>query len=543
MTYLKRCISLALLSQASFSSAGELVVSPTLELNYLNVQMDDERPNSYEHDNVLNGLLDTTFNYSTNYWESELVHEISTYQYSENKDADLVMNEISWDNEFTFIEDRFSLGHHWKRYREVYDGLDGAFDDDLYNMKGDSVRNVNDISANYIGPANWPFIFSVEGGFEDERINPDDESVDDSRLLTRSGNFSVSDKKVKGVYWSAQGSRSEQDKKDGLTFTQDSGNVVVRIPTVSKINITGKGSVSRYESSTQWEYGGNSRKVRTIVTGVGLGWVKTQNQSFFEATYDRVDDSDDGVSYSWGAEFAWAFADRWSLSGKKTARFYGDSYAASLIYTGENSELSISQDEDVRQRYVPVPRLELEGVYACSVNEEGEYVFDPSFCTLIDNEDFELEDGQVAIPNIQQQFPLEPRLNLEKSTTVSWRFKAKKWDHTLSLSKRDDEDLTSQLSSNGYEGRFDADYRLSSDSYLRMKWQYSDIEVGSRTVSRSISRVGSLGFHKELNTRAEWSVTLKTTSQDNRSMEYDDYRVILGYQHFFGEKHKKRRSF
>ena len=520
---------------ASPALAGELTVSPTLELSYLNVDIDNEE----KKENALNAFLNTDIDYINQYWESNLTHELKFYKYQEKKDSDLVMNEFNWQNNLKFFEKQLDISHKWSRYREVYDEFDGGFNDDFYSVKGDVVRNMNVVSARYTAPKHWGVSLSLGGKINDDRLIPDGPQSEKSEIKSNELDFSVSDKSTVGIFWQAQGFKRDQKKQEGMTFTQETGSAVVRMPVLYGWNATAKGSISQYQNSTPWDFGEDDRKVRTLVTGLGFGWVKIQNVSFFEATYDKVDDSDDGVSYSWGAEFGWLFADRWQLKAKKTSRFYGDSYTASLQYNTERSVFSIVRDEDVSQRYVPVPTFVNNGNYACSPDESGNYGLSPDYCHLLSN-DIELGEDEIIIPDIQQQFPLEPKLTLDISTTVKWEFEKGKWEHELSLSRNEDSDLSNENSTYGHEGKFLAEYRLNKNNYLRMNWQFRDIEI-KPVNHRSISRIGSIGYHQEINSKAEWSFTLKGTSQTNDGSDYKDIRLILSYQHFFGKKHNKKR--
>ena len=199
---------------ASPALAGELTVSPTLELSYLNVDIDNEE----KKENALNAFLNTDIDYINQYWESNLTHELKFYKYQEKKDSDLVMNEFNWQNNLKFFEKQLDISHKWSRYREVYDEFDGGFNDDFYSVKGDVVRNMNVVSARYTAPKHWGVSLSLGGKINDDRLIPDGPQSEKSEIKSNELDFSVSDKSTVGIFWQAQGFKRESKKTRRYDF-------------------------------------------------------------------------------------------------------------------------------------------------------------------------------------------------------------------------------------------------------------------------------------------------------------------------------------
>ena len=193
-------------------------------------------------------------------------------------------------------------------------------------------------------------------------------------------------------------------------------------------------------------------------------------------------------------------------------------------------------------RYITVPTTVNNGVYICEQpGEEDDFVFTQSECFIPTETNYILQPGQLAFPNSQQFFPLEPRLTKNKNYGATWVFEKSSWRHTLSFSKISDEDLTSSIETEGYEASFDGTYRLDSTNYLKTSVQYRDSETKSFDF-KTKGTVYSLGYHKELNTRAEWSFTIRHSEDEGGYGHQRDSRVMLNYTHHFGKKNTRLRS-
>ena len=156
------------------------------------------------------------------------------------------------------------------------------------------------------------------------------------------------------------------------------------------------------------------------------------------------------------------------------------------------------------------------------------------------------------MPNVSFIFPLEARLTLAKEASASWSYQWGNWEHHFELASTDLQDLEDVQnfeeerwgrSQKNIRGEFKGSWRLTSDSYMQTVWRMRNLRL-NQSDFRNVENLYSVGYHYELNRQAEWSVTLlhlnKNTSDNTYT--FDDNRISLGYTHFFGKKHKDRRT-
>jgi len=550
MNYLSKCVCLALAASLP-AKGGELTISPSVSLGLFQTKTTGlELGDDFDEiDTVVHAELDTLIEYKAKVYLGSLNYKVGTYKYNHNNDYDFVNPEFTLKNSLSFLNDDLVVSHKWRRHKELIEQLEGSFRDDLYSLDGNIERDDHSSRIDYTIPEKSDLDGDFYLSYQEERFK--NESSDElalgfyekQNLKTAEAGWELNNSKSsRSFYWYTQGEHSLQKRTSNSEFVEDDYLVVTRTPILGGLNLSLKGKYSSYSNSIDWDFGDDDGDVENSTIGTGLSWVKIQNQSYFEITYDRTKDENSETDYSIGVDFKWKFGDRWSLFGNRENRFYGNSYTYGFSYIGERSSLSLERTENVSLRYVPVPTTFNDGVYICDQPSDGEeFDFNQDVCFLPNENNVEILPGQFVYPNTQQYFPVEARLTLEKETTFSWRFTKASWSHQLYVSKVNDEDLASVRVTDGYEGEFNFQYRLDSTSRIEGGYRYQDSEIKNFDFY-SKSSIYSVGFHQDINRRSDWSLELRHSSQRGDFGDQNDSRVMLTYTHHFGKKNKRLRE-
>lgn len=544
-TFLAVCTALTAHATAI---GGELTFSPTLDAGLYKTHISSPQEVLRRQDVVSFAKLTTEAEYDSRHYTSQFKHAVSSYTYSDTKNIDSTIQDVSWANQLKLWQDRILLDQSVHQWREAYDQIGGSFSDDVYSDKAPVKRIDERYGASYQAPSASIFDASLYSRLEVARIEAD-------KLYTGStpthqqksnmhgwsfGNLS----KKKPLLWQWTGNLSRESRRKDMDFDQWDSQLKAQFPVHSRWHLATEGAIQRYKSTTPWNYGGDDRTVETVTKGIGAAWIKHAETSFVRVTMVHVDDSDQIPQWDWNAEASWFFADRWAFQATKNTRFYGDSYDAEFSYQNNESKFSLTANENVKLRYIPVATQLNRGIYICTPGSEPLESLDLDRCELPPVGDVSLLPGQVIFSDISTYYPLSPRLSLYRHAGIKWTFDGERWSHTLWLRAGDDEELTVVSQQRAYEGFFEGDLRLGAQTFLKGKWRYRSLQSKDIAEIQHTDRFYSLGYHYEINRQSEWSVTLQNVNKQTFTGMYDyqDYRVMLNYKYFFGVHHKDRRE-
>ena len=532
---------------ANNAQAGELRISPTLDIGLYQTHVSSPQSELERADTVVLGELNTRIDYDSKHYIGAFEHRILASQYSDSDESNLYTNRFNLDNQLRFLENRLQFGHRWYQYDEVLDSVKGSFFDEVYRYDTLTQKSGNTFSARYeLSPQN-----STQGNIRAEHVitnidpkgeystaqRPTEMSEDKLELtLWRS-------RSENALFWDLTAHGVNQDFDDKPSLRNYGGTANVRAPFWGKLNLAAKADYSAYRGHVTPDPSRENFEVNTFAQGVGIAWVLSQKSAYIQLTFDQIEDRVGDKNYTWGLQSAWVFADRWQLDLFKSRRFYGDTYRVSFAYNGEHQKWALSHDEDVMVQYIAVPHEQINGLYVCTPGDKPLNGIDPERCSLIGAGDLVLEPGQTLLKDSEVVYPLEPRLSRYVQNGLNWDFAVEKWQHKLRLIYRIDETVIEQKEQKRYEADFTGDWWLNSLSYLRFQARYREMSFDNQAFDNQ-EYLGAVGYHRELNSRAEWSVTLqhinKKSWEDNYN--YDDSRIMLNYTHYFGKRHRDKRD-
>jgi hypothetical protein len=544
MRYLVACIATAL-STYAVADDDKWTFSPAVELGLHQSEITSPQPRFERQDSVLVLKTESLLTYNSKKISSEAIHRLTHYQYSDTEGVDLSYHDYRWDTEVDVWRNDLVFRSSLQRFHILEDTIQGSFVDEMYSKDRQIVQYKRDYSLRYDLPGHN----DIDASFRYVRQDNETKSIADSSREFANIDYSYRTAEVSfgqyqqnfPVYWRVDTSRDEQSRmgEANLSIYEIYGNL--KVPIYDGLHIVANAQYEQFENPNSWRYEEIAGKpVKSRIGGGGIAWVKNHNHSYVELTYD-VDQSENVESLN--ADIKWRLADRWNLSLRHFRRFYGDAYFGDFAYTGKRNEFGFNYSENVELRYFLRANVNSEGLYICDPDELGDFSFSNDRCILPPDGDFLLGPGQSLIPNVEVTFPLEARLTLHKEFKFRWNHKGSLWEHYFYVTDRNTEDLEFDFKEESVDAWFEGKWSLNSQSYLRPHWRFRNFKISPGDIVTN-ERLYSLGYHYELNRRAEWSISLqhlnKNTTDD--SFTYNDNRITLTYKHMFGKRHTERRG-
>lgn len=527
--------------------AGDLRISPTLDIGVYQTHVSSPQPELERADTVLLGELNTRIDYDSKHYIGAFEHHMLASQYSNSDESNLHTNRFNLDNQLRFLENRLQLSHQWYQYDEMLDSVKGSFFDELYRYDTLTQRHGNAFSANYELSAKN----AIQGDIRAEHVITNIDPKGKESVAQRSTEMSEDQLELtlwrshseNSLFWDLTAHGINQDFDDKPSLRNYGGTANVRTPLLGQLHFAARADYSGYLGHATPEPSRDNFEVNTFAQGLGFAWVQSQKSAYIQLTLDQVEDNLGEKSYTWGLQSSWLFADRWQLDLFKSRRFYGDTYRVSFAYNGKHQIWTLSHDEDVMVQYIAVPHEQINGLYVCTPGDTPLNGIDPERCTLIGSGDLVLQPGQIILKDSEIVYPLEPRLSRYAQNGLNWDFAMEKWQHQLQLIYRIDETVVEQEEQKRYEADFTGDWWLNSLSYLRFQARYRKMSFENKTFDNQ-EFLGSFGYHRELNSKAEWSITLQHINKQSweDTYNYDDNRIMLNYTHYFGQRHRDKRD-
>jgi uncharacterized protein (PEP-CTERM system associated) len=549
-TVLASFFALAFTAQAQTTNKDVTgwVFSPTIETRLHQVSLDSNVNKLNRDDTVASVFMDNALTYQGNRVSGQLYHQMTAYEYSDTQESNLIYHDFRGQIQAELWRDDLTAQITGARFYEVLNTIQGSFIDELYSEENQVVRTQQQHSVRY----DFPHTTRIEGtinalyGKEKIDLNGDQETnrrIDPEGISTTSAFVNIRPRFVTRGFWEFQGNANRQSRRfqENVQFYTASGGL--RIPVVNRYFLSLYSQYERFQNPNGWRYSEGGDALNNQVSRIGAGWAKNHLHSYLQVTYDWDHEEEQGDI---GLDFSWRFDERWSIRLQDFRRFYGDSYNASFVYQGLRNRWLFSYSEDVQIRYFLTADQNVEGLYICQPDGDGELRYDDTLCFLPPEGEFQLGPNQAIIPNIELTFPLESRLTLNSIYRLDWEYSTEDWSHRFTFFSRDSEDLEFDFKEMREEGLFEGQWNINSVSYLRFGWQYRNLRLFPQNVYGG-EALYSFGYHREINRQSEWSITLqhinKNASNTGRDIfSYDNNSLILSYRHFFGEKHKDRRE-
>lgn len=497
---------------------------------------------------VIMGHFNGELSYESEKLESRLVNETKVQRYSEDKEFDWVNSNWLWQTDYGLLDDRLQLSHLFIRKVQLFDTIRGAFADDWYAKDNGATRYQRTYRVNYQLPMTAPidasFLYTHN---EAELKAPDDVTIvgpdrlagsdyEQRRLAIEFGHYLGLQK----LRWRVKARRDLSIRQQDNRFLIHEVRGRASYPIYDNWHAVGTGFYSQHENPDGFEYGLENDKIKYRTVGLGLSWQSQKKNKRLQFTHEW--DQSNELTF-WGGEVDWRFSERWRVSGFISRRFYGDASGLDLFYDMERNRFNISYEEAVQIDFFLLPDSELLGVYVCNEQESLDNVYDPERCVIPESMNTLLGPGQYLSVQRQGIFPVEERLVLQRGWTASWDYLGPKWAHTLYVVDRDQEDIELDWGQENEELLFEGDYRFASNYFVKAKVHYRSTDlIPSGQGSRN--RLYSMGYHHELNSKADWSISLMHINQDSTAnvFSYEENRVVLGYTHHFGRNNTHRRD-
>ena len=450
--------------------------------------------------------------------------------------------DFNWSNWLHLINESLILKASIVEQNEEISFFNTGVSDRVYDTESQAKTTIINYGARYEMQPTMP----IDGSFSYDFFNRD---VDwgDSRLENR--NYDVATtrasigqyKQNSGVYWILNGSHNKDGKYDGGDIISLQGSSLLRIPLVAKWYFVANNDYSTNDSSNDGlSSASNRRQSTTRNVGAGLVWAKDHNKAYFQLTREKDTVRD---NYFFGADLKWPLSEKLYLSASLDRKFYGDSKLFDLTYEYKENSFSLSRNETVDMRNVLSAQQVIEGVYLCDIPEE-DAEFDPDTCSMPTGLNVDIEQGKFVQTRFETLFPLIERLTLNKINEASWKYKRDKWTHTVSYNDTETKNIEFFGGQNKKTFTFSAEQRLNELSHLTFDFTYVDLsflkEQGSND---SNTRRYTVGYTKELNSRASWGLFFERIERDIDfyEIDYRDNRLYLQYTHHFGVDNKKIR--
>jgi uncharacterized protein (PEP-CTERM system associated) len=554
MRYLLLCVLLVLTHKVSATDAfqGEWVVSPTLDVAVHQSDISSDRSDLVRGDTAVSTELSTSITYKSKQYSANIEHKWTNYRYSDTEDVSVNYQDIRLSNTLRLWRDDLSVSASYQRYHELRDTIRGSFVDELYSQESQIMRYRRDYALRYELPTHNDVDLTIRHAYQNNEA-----TLIDGQSLSRVREFNSENtgtgynlastmvtfgqhKQQFPTYWRVDINHRYQERSRASNVNNYDMKSVIRAPLWGEIKFAGIANYTEFQNGDAWLYSEDDSALEYSVLGAGIAWVKSDGSGYVQLTHNWEQPQD---RKNIGVDSRWRFEDRWTVDYRYEGRFYGNSQFLNLNYTGSRHKLILSYSERVEVRFFLDTTQNVEGIYVCREDDDGLFSYDDLNCFIPPSGQYNLQPDQAFVPNIQLSFPLEARLTLWNEANFSWGFDNGVWEHQFSVTDVEINDLEFDRVELVSRGEFTGNWRHSSNTYTQYVWKMRSLALGDKE-SRSVENFYSVGYHYELNRRAEWALTLqhinKNSTEDNYT--YDDNRVTLSYRHFFGKKHKEKRS-
>jgi hypothetical protein len=524
---------------------GDWNVSPTMDVAIHQSDISSDKPDLIRSGTVVSTNLATKVKYKSKQYNVDIEHKWVGYRYSDTDENSLDYQDIKLSNTLFLWRRDLVLSASYQRYNEIQDTIRGSFTDDMYSRENRVTRFRRDYFLRYDLPTKNNIDLTFRNAYEEnetsslDRLAPVFSDYDLSSNMLTFGQY----KKPVKAYWKVDLNTSSQGRKPESNVTNHEVRSVLRAPLWKNIKFAAIGNYTEIKNSNAWLYGndgndGNSLEYRVL--GAGLAWAKSDGSGYVQLTHNWEEPRG---RTNLGVDASWRFEDRWGIDYNYEGRFYGNSHFLKFNYTGSRNQLYIGYSERVDVRLFMVANQSVEGIYICQEDINGSFPYSESNCFIPPNGQYNLQPDQAFVPNVLRSFSRESRLTLSKGLNFRWGFDNGLWEHQFIVNDFELRDLEFDRVELGASGEFLGNWRHSSNTYTRYSWRMRNTALNNNE-SRSVENYYSMGYHYELNRHAEWSVTLQHINKNATEFQYsyEDNRVTLAYQHFFGKKHADRRT-
>tara|TARA_B100000929_G_scaffold272524_1_gene244145 strand:+ start:13350 stop:15074 length:1725 start_codon:yes stop_codon:yes gene_type:complete len=525
---------------------SEWTFSPSIHLGAGQSKVDSPVPSLNRNNFVMLGQINNQIDYTGTKLNSTLINELKVQRYSEDDEFDWVNSNWLWESEYKMRDDRLQFAHLFIKKIQLFDTVRGSFADDWYAKDNGAVRYRRNYRVNYRLPVSAPIDANIRYTHNDVDLKAPE--VFDEGAPQAGGDFEQRRLGVEfGHYQGLQKLKWRVKANRDLSIRQQDNRFLVyevrgraSYPVYDNWNAVGTGFYSQHENPDGFEYGLENEKIQYRTVGLGLAWQAPLKDKRFQITHEW--DQSNDLTF-WGGEVEWRFSERWAVTGFMSRRFYGDASGLDIYYDVERNRFSLKYQEAVEIDFFLLPDSELLGIYICDIQEDLDNEFDPERCTLPEGLNTNVGPNQYLSIQRQNTFPVEERLILRRGWAFRWDYLGPRWAHTIYGFDNDQEDLEFDWRQENVEGFFEGDYRFASNYFFKVKFHFrgTDLlpsEQGTR------NRFYSLGYHHELNSKADWSISLIHVNQDStfNQFSYEENRVSLGYTHHFGRTNRHRRD-
>ena len=493
-----------------------------------------------------------TVDYDSRHYTSTLDTETVYYRYGESEDFDLSFVDIQWLNQWRFFEDRVGVYANYSRENDMFNTIQGAFEDRLFGFENDLILYSRMFGASYTVPYSYSWDGQARIDYEDSdgqtRNGIDSLFAQlDSSTLSGYAKFGQYEDE-QPTYWFVDFNYDEFFRDDESLYRYYETYGEIRIPIYERLHVAGTGYYGENESTylNELGLGGGNRQLRT--NGLGLAWEKS-NTSFVQVTHEW--NHTDDTSF-WAGSFSWQMLDRWAAQWRKQKRVYGDVENGVITYTNGRHQFSASYEESVEVRR-QLQSVEVgEAVYVCDVNAEGEATFDETLCFIPDALNYTLEAGQFTVTTSGFVFPVSETLVFSEISSGSWSYSApSKWSHVANWEWRKERNIEEDLvvdniagfNQQEFEFSFEGTWRLGDVSRIVGNYRFEKQKFTGGQ-NETYSRLYRLAYERELNRHSEYSVGLQYNNRHARGISYasDDARIFASFTYHFGKKNKRRRD-
>jgi hypothetical protein len=524
------------------------------ELSLYKTNVKSPAENLNRSDVILMSDLTLLGGYESRHYDSELKALLSNQKYSNFTQSDVNFSDFEWKNTFTFLDENLTVTSKTQRERELFNSVQGGFADRVYQVGNNAVSINQDFALSYFFPKNFPLNGSIIYSDQNQFLEYDDE-VDELKspgeyrskaLNFRVGQYSTGE----NLYWSIDGSRYDNQRVQGKSFLVSNMSTIFKIPAYSSFYLIMSGNYTDYKNNESGAVPvGEGEDVafndnvnsENRTAGTGVAWVKKHDSASFQIT--REWDFKRGDKY-WAGDIRWPVSKRLYINLDLTRKIYGDSKALFISYQGKRSVVQVRYDDNVQLQYISDPQSVIEGIYICDTSNSDFFNFDDELCRLPSSLNTQILPNESVITKLETIFPLSTRVTLNQTFGIDWDFEGDKWTHEIYVRSSKQVDLEFKNGNNSIEGFFQGDQRLNTLSFLRFTWRFRQFTFDS-VEARSIDRVYSMGYHRDINTRADWAITYQHINRENNdnTYSYNDNRLFFTYTHRFGNKNKEIRSF
>jgi|TARA_Y100001963_G_C6790681_1_gene455248 hypothetical protein len=521
----------------SGANAGDFTFSPTIDSGISATRVKSENDVLKRQDIVTLNELDMDVDYDASVFKSKLNLNAFDIRYSDFSEGDGSFFTYDWVNTLSLLNDNWISEAYYESDYEILNTVRGTFNDFMY--EAGEVHDIERYGArtSYDLPEVSRVQGNVNASFTGNKV-----TSNQNKSLNRQRQFKVDfglgqTSSRDPLQWSLSGYGGRTENRFDKVYEFRGGNALIRIPLTDLFKVVALGDYSHHVNPATDSFGEQEDAIEYATYGLGLAYYDRDRDNLVQLSVSRDKEAE---KFFPGADFRWNLGYDHYVKGSFTRRFYGDSGSFKYYYGSERNRIELHYDEELDLRYTLEPTLINEGLFVC---QDGIEAFDDSLCWQPDELNYELQPGESLYPKFRMDYPLVERLALSRSLGFNWFYNGDIFTTKFQLFKNLMEEIGSHYEQDSDNVDLFLSHRLNSTNSLDYEFKYRKMVLNpiGTTTHDNLYKVT---YKHELNSRAQWSFAVQHVRKDSddRSVNFDETRVTLSYEHHFGKRNKRVRE-